>query len=168
MVLDSLPQWMKTFGYALALSTGFELLYYLKHLRDQKREKEAESSAEVRVIFFPDSTVACEAHFSYGCKKQSCWLSHQETAAMKVLNFISSAKRTLDLCVYSITSHLLVDSVIKVQEQGLIIRVITDQQQASESSSMTAIAKLRAAGEFCSLRLSISVKYFLWPGSLWK
>lgn len=143
MLLDGIPSWLKTVLYALTLSTGFEIIYYLRghHILKQKTKGEKE---EIEAVFFPDSTVACDAHFSYGCTDKSCWLSHKETSVMRVAHFLESVEKTLDVCVYCIASQKLVDSILKCHSQGIIVQVLTDQAQASEQG--TQIARLRAAG----------------------
>ncbi|XP_067935878.1 uncharacterized protein [Watersipora subatra] len=134
--------WLKTAGYALALSTSFEILYYLINLRAPKSSVNREP--EVDVIFFPDQKQACDAYFSYGCTNKSCWLSHEETSSMKVKQFIEKTRRSLDICVYCIASQTMVDSVLEAHSQGVLVRVVTDQAQASEHSAM--VEKLRSSG----------------------
>jgi len=143
MVLGSIPKWLKTLAYALAISTGFELLYYLKKCKESENEKKAKDN-EVEVIFFPDKTVACDAYFSYGCSNASCWLAHEETSTMKLKAFLSNTEKLLDICVYCIASDILVDEVLKLHDQGVIVRVITDQAQALELG--VQVGRLRAAG----------------------
>lgn len=132
-------------GYALALSSSFELIYYLKNLSESKK-KQTSDDAEVEVIFFPDTTMACEAHFTYGCNNNACWLSHEPTSTMKVVSFVKRATKTLDICVYCIASQTLVESVLEAQHQGVIVRVITDQAQAVDQQH--SMEKLRAAGQY--------------------
>lgn len=147
MDFPALPPWLKTIGYALALSTGFELLHYIRNSRlFQRNGSKRDQNEGVEVMFFPDEKIACEAHFSYGCSNKACWHSHEATSAMKVYQFIESANRTLDVCVYCIASQNLVDVVLKVHEQGVIVRVLTDQAQALEQG--TQIERLRSSGVY--------------------
>lgn len=155
MVLDHMPSWFKTMAYALAISTGFELLYYLKAQKEAKTKSEKKDE-EIDVVFFPDLTVACDAHFSYGCKNKACWLSHEETSSMKVMNYLEKAERSLDICVYCIASQALVDSVLKAHDSGIVVRVLTDQAQCLEQATQSQIGRLRAAGKFSLSEIIIS------------
>ena len=145
MVLSSMPGWFRNLMYAVALSTGFELLYYLNGQRKASNRDKTKEDDELDVVFFPDQTKACEAFFSYGCANQSCWLSHKLTSSMKIISFLEQAQKSLDVCVYCIASQDLIDSVLKAHESGIVVRVLTDQAQALEQEGQ--IAKLRAAGK---------------------
>jgi len=141
---SSVPNWLKNLAYAVTLSTAFEAIYYFTQLRIRKKNHDDQPNTCVDAIFFPDSTRACDAHFSYGCTNKNCWLAHEETSTMKLLDFIKSAQRSMDICVYCIASQELTDAVLKAHEDGALIRIVTDQAQAAEQPQQ--IARLRAAG----------------------
>lgn len=147
MVLESMPTWFRNLMYALALSTSFELIYFLNSARRSKTKSKNDEEDGLDVVFFPDQTRACEAHFTYGCNNGSCWLSHEMTSSMKVISFLEQAQKTLDICVYCIASRELVESVLKAHESGIVVRVITDQAQALDQEGQ--IGKLRSAGKNC-------------------
>lgn len=146
-----MTNWLKSLLLAIAISTSYEVIYYAINKFIAKQDEEQ----PLDVIFFPDKTVACEAHFSYGCAKKDCWLSHQETSSMRLKRFLLDAELTLEICVYCLASQELIDVVLQVHRKGAVVRVITDGAQAMEHSSVTG--KLRAEGMWVSCTLSLSL-----------
>lgn len=137
-----MPRWFHSVLLAMALSTSYEVMYYILYKYMWKRK----DNSLMDVIFFPDKTVACEAHFTYGCTQKNCWLSHEETSSLKLIKYLMDAELTMDICVYCLASEELVDAVLKAHTNGVIVRVVTDAAQAAEHSSV--IGKLRAGGTY--------------------
>ena len=48
---------------------------------------------------------------------------------------IKSAKTSIDVCVYTISSRKLVDILINAHRNGIVVRVVTDREQESISGS---------------------------------
>lgn len=134
---------IRALGFALLLSTGCELIQFIRNWRKNQND-ETDDSEPLDVVFFPDLTVACEAHFSYGCNNAECWHSHEETSTMKVSRFIETARKSIDVCVYCITSDALVGSILKAHQEGVIVRILTDQAQAADHEA--PLGRLRSSG----------------------
>lgn len=62
--------------------------------------------------------------------------------AHTLLNIISSSQQQLDICVYCLTGQVFLDTIISVHSRGVVVRVITDNEQ----DSSTQIFKLRKSG----------------------
>jgi phosphatidylserine/phosphatidylglycerophosphate/cardiolipin synthase-like enzyme len=76
---------------------------------------------------------AAEAYFSPG---QGC--------RNRIEGLLKAARRTLDLCVFTITDDALTDAVISAHKRGVAVRVISDNDKAHDTGS--DIRKFRGAG----------------------
>jgi len=65
-----------------------------------------------------------EAHFSPG-----------EGCVRRIRGLLESAKRSADLCVYSITDDRIAEAVIRTHRRGIALRVITDDEKARDLGS---------------------------------
>ena len=100
-----------------------------------------------KTLFFPDNKVACKAEFTqrHGCTNKVCHFSHDpKSSYAQLLKLLQSAYRTLDVCVFTITCHDLADIVIDLHNKGVIVRMITDDEQVDASGSQ--VGAFRAAG----------------------
>ena len=59
----------------------------------------------VEVLFFPDPRMPCKAAVAgVECTNKRCRFDHSlETNLLKVLKYLRSAKRTMEICVFTIT-----------------------------------------------------------------
>ena len=69
--------------------------------------------AEFEAFFFPDSAMPCK-HTLRGntCKRRNCSYArcaHHTTSLSRMLEVLHSARRTLDVCVFSITVRFSID-----------------------------------------------------------
>jgi len=80
------------------------------------------------VIFFPDAKISCKDYFEnvVGCTNLRCSYTHNITGLRKLLLHIKSARKSIDICVYCISCHELVEAVLKRNKVGVSVRVITD------------------------------------------
>jgi len=65
-----------------------------------------------------------EAHFSPG-----------EGCVRRIRGLLESAKRAVDICVYSITDDRIAQSVIDIHRKKIAVRVITDDEKARDLGS---------------------------------
>jgi phosphatidylserine/phosphatidylglycerophosphate/cardiolipin synthase-like enzyme len=65
-----------------------------------------------------------EAHFSPG-----------DGCVRRIRGLLEQAKRSADLCVYSITDDRIAQSVIQTHRRGIAVRVITDDEKARDLGS---------------------------------
>jgi cardiolipin hydrolase len=76
---------------------------------------------------------AAEAHFSPG---DDCW--------RRLVSVLGSAKRTLDVCVFTITDDRITAAILGAHRRGVAVRVLTDNEKAADLGS--DVEQLRRAG----------------------
>lgn len=91
----------------------------------------------VDVLFFPDSGMPCKKfHSGEGCTRKNCKSIHdQGSSLLTFLSYINAAKKTMDICVFTITCDEIADAVLAAHERGVKVRVITDDGQAKGKGS---------------------------------
>eukprot|EP00775_Hariotina_reticulata_P011476 gene11476-11620_t len=94
------------------------------------------------VLFFPDPALPC--HYMANCRRKNCTFAHQATNLSRFLQFLSSARVSLDICVFNITCDEISKAILAVHQRGVRVRVISDNDQATSAGS--DINQLRAAG----------------------
>ena len=65
-----------------------------------------------------------EAHFSPG-----------EACARRIMGMLRGARKSADLCVYTITDDRITGEVLGAQRRGVAVRVITDNEKAYDTGS---------------------------------
>lgn len=118
------------------------MIVYLRHKR--KVEKKKDRQIENEVLFFPDSEYTCvliSKALSSGdppkvsiqniCRNPSCRKLHGRTneppsSMLKFLSYLSSAKESVDLCIYVFTQTTLAGVLKHLHESNVSVRVITD------------------------------------------
>lgn len=93
-----------------------------------KRSKKTRSKPDC-VLFFPDNAQRN---------------SSSSSNVSRLIGVLSSAQRSLDVCVYTISSQKLVSALIDAHQRSVTVRVITDGEQMSSAGSQ--IMQLRKAG----------------------
>ena len=89
-----------------------------------------------KVLFFPDSRLICRDFFSpQGCHFTKCRNAHYRTSLGELLDFLNNAKTHLDICVLTISCHELANAALKLHENGLAVRIITNEEHESLSGS---------------------------------
>ena len=116
-------------------------------------EKSAESSSPKKrlnltastVLFFPDKHLACrQLLFEGRCNRRNCQFSHEETSLSKLIRVLLGAKESLDVCVFTINCRELADAVVLLHKSGVVVRVLTDDEQMGTIGSQ--IEKFRREG----------------------
>lgn len=91
-----------------------------------------------KVLFFPDKQIPC---FNYlltaqGCTRKSCLHSHDEKSSfIQLIRLILNAKKSIDLCMFSVTCHELAEAVLIKHRLGAKVRVISDTEYMNMSGS---------------------------------
>ena len=126
--------WRRSFSLQFLLIVGGLLgagtmgLSYLLLARLFSRQKRSSNF----VLFYPSSQ---GSETSQG----------KETSVETLLSLVQSAKRTLDVCVFTISNQKLSDILIKAhQSRGVVVRVVTDNEQLKVNGK--EIQKMRRAG----------------------
>lgn len=156
-------KWIKVGGIALACGVVSEIAYFLyKRLRKRQwqvgKQNESESKKAIEeVLFFPDVQVACKDFFvsEDGCNNARCRFTHIPNSLSRLYEFISSARTSIDVCVFVICCSELADLLIEAQKRNLNVRVICDDEQVNITGSQ--IWNLRREGKNMTLKVSIKL-----------
>lgn len=139
-----MQQTKKILGVLFLGSLAAEIAYYALNYAwkkffksDSRSMSKSPRKAIHTILFFPDSKLACQVHYSNpeGCLRSGCRYSHEDTSLSKLQTYLLSAKQSLDVCVFVITCRELADSLIKVHKRGVVVRVITDSKQVDVPNS---------------------------------
>lgn len=132
------------------LSVFSEVAYFVYVSATRKRKRSPSKKAQAlgnKVIFFPDRGVACPKAThddSDTCGNPSCCFLHGPTSLRTLIHTLTSADRTLDVCVYMITCDTLGDAILSNHHRGRAIRIITEAE--GDDTPGSQIGKLREAG----------------------
>lgn len=75
----------------------------------------------------------------------------------RLLDVLASARRSLDVAVFSISHKRLADALVQAHRRGVRVRILSDDMQAKQQNS--AVPELRRAG--LQLRLDSSEKFHM-------
>lgn len=78
------------------------------------------------------------------CFKENCKYSHGTTSLSELYRYLNSCRKSMDVCVYVMTSVELAGIVLSMHKRGVSVRVITDDEQEKIAGSQ--IWSLRKAG----------------------
>jgi phosphatidylserine/phosphatidylglycerophosphate/cardiolipin synthase-like enzyme len=67
-----------------------------------------------------------EAHFSPG-----------DNCCQRLISFLNAARRTLDLCVFTITDDRISSAIITAHRRGVVVRILTDDDKSHDLGSDT-------------------------------
>ncbi|EEC11800.1 hypothetical protein ISCGN_021188 [Ixodes scapularis] len=145
---------MSRLSDVLAVLFGVSILSevaYQIYMTAQKKKRRPRSNwaanFKQQVIFFPDRGVACPKAThddSDSCGNPKCCFLHGKTSLRTLTNTLTSARQTLDVCVYMITCDALCDAILSLRTRGRVIRVITNEEGSDMPGSQ--IGRLRQAG----------------------
>ncbi|GAB9468192.1 Mitochondrial cardiolipin hydrolase [Globisporangium polare] len=91
----------------------------------------------VDVLFFPDPGMPCKNFRSAkGCTRKNCKMIHDEgSSLLTFLEWLNKAKKTMEVCVFTITCDEIADTVLALHAKGVVVRVITDDGMAKGQGS---------------------------------
>lgn len=125
----------------------------------RKKYRQNQSNKVINeVLFFPDnstktfkdlSTLTAQDHYNLSKLTVQDRL-HQDSSLRKLLQYLDSTRKSLDLCLFLITCHEFADLALRCQARGVKVRLIVDQSNVSVSGSQ--VGKLRKAGVFVRSR----------------
>ncbi|XP_062894481.1 mitochondrial cardiolipin hydrolase [Mobula hypostoma] len=125
---------LAVFTGALLTAEGFYcLLRYVRKCREQKP----------KVLFFP-APLTCVRPLLWSPRRCDCRLPHGESALSSLARLLLGAGRSLDVCVFSISSFDLGSVVLAVYSRGVRVRVVTDSDYMAMAGSQ--VGKFRKAG----------------------
>lgn len=131
----------KLFWLSAGAIIGFVGGYsYFKKNFDRKK-KPAENNSTNQVIFFPSES-ASENNVQFSSSKNSSNQSLEQ-----LIQHVSSAKNSIDLCLYMVTIHNLGKPIFDLMESSKVrVRLIVDHSFAQVSGSL--VSELRKRGAF--------------------
>ena len=69
------------------------------------------------------------------CTRKTCDFAHEATGLTRMLDYLKSAKKSLDICVFTITADEIADTIIDIHKSGITVRIITDDEQMKSKGS---------------------------------
>lgn len=99
---------------------------------------DADGGGRERVLFFPDKAMPCRNFHDprRTCRRgHECTYMHGGSNLIELQQLLRSARRSLDVCVFSITCNELADEIEAAHQRGVAVRVITDDDQAEAKGS---------------------------------
>eukprot|EP00200_Dunaliella_tertiolecta_P013512 CAMPEP_0202392972 /NCGR_PEP_ID=MMETSP1127-20130417/92607_1 /ASSEMBLY_ACC=CAM_ASM_000462 /TAXON_ID=3047 /ORGANISM="Dunaliella tertiolecta, Strain CCMP1320" /LENGTH=186 /DNA_ID=CAMNT_0048995523 /DNA_START=876 /DNA_END=1433 /DNA_ORIENTATION=- len=102
----------------------------------------AGKAAVCEVLFYPDEALPCR--FMDKCRRNNCTYAHHATSLSRMLDFLNSAQRSLDICVFTITCNEIADVLLDAHKRGVHVRIISDDDQMASNGS--DVARLSKAG----------------------
>ena len=100
------------------------------------------SRGQHKVLFFPDPALPCR--HGQKCKRKHCDFSHGKTSLTEFIRFLRCTKKTIDICVFTITCNDIANEILTLHRSGKKVRIITDTQQTTSQGS--DIQQFRRAG----------------------
>lgn len=117
-------------------------LWYRYHYEKKKKDYEALESNKPSyvVLFFPDDATARSLTAATKNKPKE----EQEGSLSVLMDTLQRAKRSIDACIFTFSCKEIGDVLINAHRNGIVVRVITDNEQVSASGSQ--VERLRRAG----------------------
>ena len=72
------------------------------------------------------------------------WFSPGDDCVRAIVSMLRSARRTLDICVFTITDNRISDVIVDCHRRGIAVRIITDDEKSGDLGS--DIGRLDEAG----------------------
>mmetsp|Transcript_29805 Transcript_29805/g.57271 ORF Transcript_29805/g.57271 Transcript_29805/m.57271 type:complete len:206 (+) Transcript_29805:495-1112(+) len=98
------------------------------------------------VLFFPDDRMPCRSIITgEACKRgDKCTLAHEPTSLTKLLDLLNNTKKSMDICLYTITCNEICDAIIGAHIRRVKVRIVTDDAQRNAKGS--CINRMKAKG----------------------
>ncbi len=113
----------RAFEAARAVTFNEDALSVLDWLEDVIRVM-SRPAEPIQVMGTSSGTAPSKAFFAPG-----------EACPREILNLISKARQKIDICVFTITDDRISDTIIQAHRRGIKIRIITDNDKASDLGS---------------------------------
>ncbi|KAL4706196.1 hypothetical protein ACJJTC_018380 [Scirpophaga incertulas] len=85
------------------------------------------------VILFPDDIVRYTTKIQLN--KDIALSENRELNCFKLIKYIKSARETLDVCMYMITSNEIAEQIVRLGQKHVLVRIVVDSDMAFESQS---------------------------------
>ena len=123
--------------------TASTLLSTLNELIWKYIESKVNSRYQTEVLFFPDATYSCRCRIS--TRHLSDCDCRREKSTMEILiKALRKAVKSLDICMFTISSAQLANIVLQLHAKGIVVRIITDEEK--DGLVVSQIYNFRASG----------------------
>lgn len=123
--------------------TASILLTKAKESLKELLESKLNTNYKTSVLFFPDQTYACRCRIS-SRRDPECVCQGVKSTIETLKMSLKDAQKSLDICMFTISSPQLANVVLQMHAKGVIVRVITDAEKMDLVMSQTM--NFRAAG----------------------
>lgn len=125
--------------FIAGLALGYNYCYYSRRKKQTHTQALVSAPRKNKVLFFPDEATA------HSLSSPDEVTGKQGPGSLSVLlETLQEAKESLDVCVFVISCKELADALIKAHHNGVVVRVISDNEQMTVSGSQ--IERLRKVG----------------------
>jgi len=126
-----LAKWNVLVVSGAAMIVTAEICWWVyRWLETRNSSKEEQNTKPFhQVLFFPEKKIPCKKYLltPKGCHRKNCAFSHDDNSSfVQLIRQILKAKRSIDLCMFSITCQDLAHVILVKYRQGATVRIITD------------------------------------------
>ena len=93
--------------------------------------------------FYPAEPIGSDANRV----EAEAWFSPDDDCVGRITTLLAEARQTVDICVFTITDNRIADAILRADQRGVRVRVISDDDKAFDKGS--DIAHLRSRGIDC-------------------
>ena len=76
--------------------------------------------------------------------QSNAYFSPGDDCPGRIIDLIRQARRTIDICVFTITHDMIADAIVKAHRGGVIVRIVTDEGKSFDAGS--DVSSLRRSG----------------------
>eukprot|EP00116_Pleurobrachia_bachei_P009881 sb/3470143/ len=117
------------------------ILAFLAYKLSQKPKPPPPKHPSTEALFFPDRGIQCPYYkTSRGCLNTSCEYLHEPLSLPRLCEILRSARHTLDVCMFVISSPELMSLLIEIKERGVRVRCICNAED------IDGLQPIRSAG----------------------
>ena len=109
----------------------------------EKRRLAMEWLEAVIKAFYPAEPIGADTNRV----EAEAWFSPEDDCVGRIVDLLSVAKQTVDICVFTITDNRISDAVASAHRRGVRVRIISDDDKAFDKGS--DIGHLRSQGIDC-------------------
>lgn len=88
---------------------------------------------QTEVIFFHGNQSHCDIHRNkstiFSCLNSECPMCN----IYKIIKWLNETKKTLDICMYSLSHELLTNAIVDAHKRGVHVRVIVDEDNITST-----------------------------------
>ncbi len=123
--------WPAVLSFGAGLCSGYLILAWYR----QRNERIRINKEVNQVLFFPDTQSP---------KESTTRTVSRNGNLSALLHELSSARESLDICIFTFSHHDLAEVLINAHQMGVVVRVLTDNEQIH--SYACKVERLRSAG----------------------